>query len=141
MPGGRPSKYKKIDLEQLKKLAALGLTDKQMAHVFGITEKTFNTYKKHKEFLQSLKDGKKISDSRVIKSLYERATGYEHPEDKIFNHNGTSLVVPTTKHYPPDTTAAIFWLKNRKPEDWKDKQTIEGGDAPLKILVKDSDEL
>jgi hypothetical protein len=61
----------------------------------------------------------------VASKLFHRAIGYEHPEDKIFNNNGEEMVVPTIKHYPPDTTAAIFWLKNRQPDKWRDRQEID----------------
>jgi hypothetical protein len=126
MPGGRPSKYKAIYAEQAEKLCRLGATDVQLAEFFHVSEVTLNAWKKkYPEFLQSLKDGKEIADSVVVKSLFQRAKGYEHPEDKIFNNNGEPLVVPTIKHYPPDTTAAIFWLKNRDPVRWRDTQHIE----------------
>ncbi len=102
------------------------MTDKQMADVVGVSEQTINNWKlKDPNFLESLKAEKEIADARVERSLFERATGYSHAEDKIFNDNGTPLVVPTVKHYAPDTTAAIFWLKNRKPREWRDKQDIE----------------
>jgi len=123
---GRPSAYKSEYIEQAKKLCLLGATDKEMADFFGVAESTFNLWKKeHKEFSESLKEGKTIADANVAKSLYHRALGYSHPEDKIFNDNGEPLVVPTIKYYPPDTTAAIFWLKNRKPGEWRDKQDVD----------------
>ena len=113
---GRPTNYKKEYDEQAYKLCLLGATDKEMADFFGVSEVTFNAWKKkHPEFLKSLKEGKSVADANVAKSLYLRALGYYHPEDKIFNDNGEPLIVPTVKHYPPDPTAAIFWLKNRKP--------------------------
>ncbi len=125
MPAGRPTKYKKEFVETAKFLAEKGFTDKEVSKVLGVTETTLNTWKKnHPEFLVSLKAGKAISDAEVERSLFERATGYSHPEDKIFNDNGTPLVVPITKRYPPDTTAAIFWLKNRRPNDWREKQQV-----------------
>jgi hypothetical protein len=125
--GGRPSKFDTINLKQVEILAKKGFTDVEMSQFFEITQQTFNNWKKkHKEFFESLKDWKKSSDALVEKSLFERATGYEHEEDKIFNANGTPLVVPTIKHYPPETTAGIFWLKNRQPDKWRDKQEIEG---------------
>ena len=67
--------------------------------------------------------------------------GYEHKEDKIFNNNGEALVVGTTKYYAPDTTAAIFWLKNRQPELWRDKpEPIDDNDvAPVKIVIQVDD--
>jgi hypothetical protein len=83
--------------------------------------------------------GRDIADANVGKSLYDRAMGYSHPEDKIFVHNGETIIVPTTKHYPPDTASAIFWLKNRQPAKWRDTQNIElsglnGGPVLLQSL-------
>ena len=122
MAGGRPSKFDKVDLRQVEKLACMGWTDAQMSDFFEVDERTWNNWKgKHEEFFQSLKGWKASADARVERSLYERATGYSVPEDKIFNDGGIPLVVPTRKHYPPDTTAMIFWLKNRDPENWRDK--------------------
>ena len=57
----------------------------------------------------------------MASKLFHRATGYEHPEDDIKSVNGEIVITPTVKHYPPDTTAAIFWLKNRRPDLWRDK--------------------
>lgn len=107
-----------------------------MADFFGVTEKTLNNWKKaHPSFFQSLKQAKDELDSRVVRSLFERATGYSHPEDKIFNDNGTPLVVPTTKHYPPDATSAIFWLKNRQPDAWRDKSSVENTLSPETVAL------
>ena len=122
---GRPSAYKPEYVEQAYKLCLLGATDKEMADFFGVAESTFNLWKKeHKEFSESLKRGKVIADANVADRLYQRALGYEHPEDKIFNDNGVPLVVPTIKHYPPEPVAAIFWLKNRRKDQWRDKQDV-----------------
>ncbi len=126
MGAGRPSNYKKEYDEQAYKLCLLGATDKEMADFFGVSEVTFNAWKKkHPGFLKSLKEGKAVADANVAQKLYYRAIGYEHPEDKIFNDNGTPLIVPTIKHYPPDPTAAIFWLKNRQKDKWRDKHEQE----------------
>ena len=126
MPAGRPTKYKKKYAEQTRKLCLLGAIDKELADFFEVEEKTINNWKEEfPDFLQSLKSGKELADAEVASKLYHRANGYEHKEDKIFNDNGIPLVVPTTKHYPPDTTAAIFWLKNRQPKRWRDKQDVE----------------
>jgi len=123
---GRPSKYKKEYAEQAYKLCLLGATDKELADFFGVTESTLNLWKKeHPEFSESLKNGKEVADANVADRLYKRAMGYEHPEDKIFQYEGEPVIVPTIKHYPPDTTAAIFWLKNRQRGKWRDKQDHE----------------
>jgi hypothetical protein len=85
--------------------------------------RTLNHWKDaHPEFLHSLKQGKEVADAQVEKSLYERALGYSHPEVKVFNNAGEIITYEVTKHYPPDPTSMIFWLKNRRPEQWRDKQ-------------------
>ena len=126
---GRPSRYKPEYADQATRLCMLGLTDKEMAAFFGVSEQTLNTWKKaHPEFLESLKSGKTLADAGVAAKLFHRACGYEHPEDDIRAINGEIVITPTVKHYPPDTTAAIFWLKNRQPKLWRDK--VEGETPP-----------
>lgn len=123
---GRPTKYKEEYNEQAYKLCLLGATDEDMADFFEIDERTINRWKhEYPDFCQSIKKGKDSADAKVAESLYNRALGYQHDEDKIFNHQGAPLVVKTVKHYPPDTTAAIFWLKNRQPKHWRDKQEVD----------------
>lgn len=128
MPAGRPSKYADVKqrLDEVRKLAERGWTDAEMADFFEVTEQTWNNWKgAHPEFFEALKEWKASADARVERSLYERAVGYSHHEDKIFNDSGEAMIVPTRKHYPPDTTAAIFWLKNRKKDEWRDKHEVE----------------
>lgn len=133
--GGRPSKFDTIDLQQVELLAIRGWTDVEMSKFFNVTEATWNNWKKkHPEFFVSLKDWKLEADDRIERSLYERASGYSHPEDKIFKPAGEKpTIVPTTKHYPPDTTACIFWLKNRKKEEWRDRPEEEDRQNPNEI--------
>ena len=117
--GGRPTDYREGFAEQAGKLCLMGATDKTLADFFGVVEATINNWKHdHPEFLESIKESKVLKDSEVVKSLYERATGYSHPEDKIFYDSKTGKIVKekTTKHYPPDSTAMIFWLKNIQPK-------------------------
>ena len=133
--GGRPSKINNLDFRQVEILASYGLTDVQMSAAFGITEKTWNNWKsKNKKFFQSVKKGKDLADNQVKKSLYLRACGYSCPEDKVFNDGGKPLIVPTIKHYPPDTAAAFIWLKNRA--GWRDKQEVETKDiTPINYVM------
>ena len=139
---GRPSKYKEEYCEQAEKLARLGATDKEMADFFGVTEQTLNNWKTDKDgnetpFFESLKRGKVESDARVVDSLYQRALGYSCREDKVFLVDKKPLIVPMMKQYPPDTTAAIFWLKNRRPSEWRDRQDINvTGDMPADVSAK-----
>ncbi len=131
MPAGRPTDYRKEYNEQARKLCLLGYTDKELAEFFGICEATLNNWKiKHPKFLESLKKGKEVADADVAQSLYHRAIGYSHEEDDIrtvsIAGGGSEIVItPTIKHYPPDTAAAIIWLKNRQGKKWRDKQVVE----------------
>lgn len=124
----RPSKYKAVFAEQAEKLCKLGATDRELADFFQVSESTLNLWKlEHEAFSESLKHGKEIADKRVEQSLYHRAMGYSHQAVKIFHEKGEPepVIVNYIEHYPPDTTACIFWLKNRKPEEWRDVQKIE----------------
>jgi hypothetical protein len=122
----RPSAYKPEYAEQAAKLCALGATDQTLAEFFNVTFRTIQNWKiDHEEFFHSLKVGKEIPDENVERSLYQRAIGYSHPDTDIKIIDGKVVKTETVKHYPPDTTAAIFWLKNRKPKDWRDKQEVE----------------
>lgn len=118
----RPSKYKPEYAEQAAKLCKLGATDAVLADFFGVAVSTINLWKvQHPEFSESIKLPKAESDERVEQSLYMRAMGYEHDEVDIRVVAGELVTTPIRKFYPPDTTAAIFWLKNRKPAEWRDK--------------------
>lgn len=133
--GGRPSLYKHEYAEMARKIALLGATDAEMAAVFEVSETTLNEWKNtHIEFSEALKKGKAQADSDVADRLYQRAMGFEHPEIDLRVVNGAIVETPITKIYPPDTAAAIFWLKNRQRGKWRDKveQEITGKDgAPL----------
>lgn len=139
MAAGRPTKFKPEFVEQARKLAALGATDREAADFFEVDEATIHRWKHTQpEFCESLQVGKATADSRVEQSLYRRALGYSHDAVKIMTAEGSIHQVPFVEHYPPDTTAAIFWLKNRSPEKWRDvkAQEISGaGGAPLTVVI------
>ena len=125
MAGGRPTKYKEEFAKQAEKICLLGATDEFLADYFDVEVSTLNNWKKaHPEFLESLKKGKSDADLKVAESLFGRAVGYSHLEEKVFNNQGEILTHNTVKHYAPDPTAAIFWLKNRQPKQWRDKQEV-----------------
>lgn len=132
MPAGRPTDYKSEYCELVYKLCLLGATDAQIADVIGIAESTLNLWKKeHPEFLESIKRGKDVADAEIAEALYHRAKGYQHDDVEIKvvangENMGSRIVeVPVTKIYPPDTGAAMAWLKNRQPKMWRDKQELE----------------
>ncbi|GAA0861732.1 transposase [Paraclostridium tenue] len=104
-----------------------GLTDEQIAEKIGIHISTLYDYKKkYSEFSESLKRGKEIVDYEVENALLKRALGYEYDEVIYENGKETKRV---TKQVAPDTTAQIFWLKNRRPDKWRDKQVVESNNT------------
>ena len=124
--GGRPSEYQKTYATQAYKLCLLGATDAEIADFFEVSETTINNWKKqHEVFSLALKKGKQQADAIIAESLFKRAKGYSHPDVHISNFKGKITITKIRKNYPPDTTAAIFWLKNRKPDAWRDKQEVE----------------
>lgn len=111
---------------QAEKLAELGATDREVAEFFGVTERTLYRWQhEHPALCHALKVGKEVADDRVEKSLYRRAIGYSHDAVKIMQFQGEEVVVPYVEHSPPDVTACIFWLKNRRKEQWRDKVQVE----------------
>ncbi len=130
--GGRPTKYKIEYCLVVEALARLGWTEDKMAEKIGIAMSTLSLWKtEHPEFSEALKAGKEEPDDTVERSLYERATGYSYDSEKIVtvsmgNGLGSGVErVPIVEHCPPDVTAQIFWLKNRRPAKWRDKQEVE----------------
>ncbi len=101
MPAGRPSKYEDVDLDQVRELALAGKTDEEMAAEIGVARSTLALWKaRHADFSDALTAWKGEADDAIELSLYQKALG-------------------------GDTTACIFWLKNRRSGAWRDKQEIE----------------
>lgn len=145
---GRPSAYRKEYAKQAAKLCALGATDQELADFFEVDVRTIYRWKHdHDAFCQSLKSGKEAADERVERSLYQRAIGYEQDDVKIFMpaNAPNPIYAPYRAKVAPDVTAAIFWLKNRRSQEWRDKQehnvNLEGeiGMRPINIGVPDAD--
>lgn len=114
-----------------------GLTDEQIANNIGISVSCLNNWKnKYVEILESLKRGKEVIDRQVENALLKRALGYEYTEttrEYIPELDEMKTTKKVTKQVAPDTTAQIFWLKNRKPEKWRDKQEYEDKTAIDKL--------
>lgn len=119
-------------LLKLESWAREGLTDEQIATNIGISRSTLNEWKKkHPDISDTLKRGKDVVDIQVENALLKRALGYEYTEkikERVLDLNtGEHRLVVTKevrKEVVPDTTAQIFWLKNRQPEKWRDKRDV-----------------
>jgi hypothetical protein len=137
---GRPSSYKPEFAHQAEKLCELGATEQELANFFEKNIKTIYRWKiEFPEFCRAIKTGKEVADTRVERSLYHRAVGYEHEAVKIFMPAGASepVYAPYIERYPPETAAMIFWLKNRKPDVWRDKREMEvDGDKTIRVIVE-----
>jgi transposase len=132
----RPSKYEshvKNKLILVEAWARDGLIDEQIAHNLGVAYSTFREYvKKYPALSAALKKGKEVVDIEVENALLKRALGYRYKEvtkelvkDLETGEMKLKVTKEVIKEVQPDTTAQIFWLKNRKPAEWRDKQQIE----------------
>lgn len=125
MPAGRPTKYKDEFAEQAKKLCQLGATDYELANFFKVDTATIYRWKiSSEEFCDALKVGKDMCDERVKRSLYNRAVGYSYESEKVFNYQGEIVRADVVEHVPPDPGAAMSWLKNRQPAEWREKLEV-----------------
>ncbi|MFU0784511.1 MAG: Helix-turn-helix domain-containing protein [Thermoanaerobacterium thermosaccharolyticum] len=116
----------KEGLLKLEAWARNGLTDEQIAKNIGIKRQTLYDWKnKYPDISDALKRGKEVVDIQVENALLKRALGYKYTETKKEVFDDGVKITTTVKEVVPDTTAQIFWLKNRKPNEWRDKQEIK----------------
>lgn len=110
----------------LKRLAGLGLNDKQIAQFLDITQDTLISWRnKYQVVRRALENARLDRDLKVVDALYQRAIGYEHEHDDIRVAGGEVVITPVKKHVQPDVRAQEIWLYNRMPEQWKSRSAIE----------------
>jgi hypothetical protein len=123
---GGPEKYRPEFVGLARQACEAGATDLELGRLFDVSEMTINRWKLvHQEFALALRIGKEVADDRVERSLYQRALGYEIERTRTVTANGQTVTTTTTERVPGDTTAMIFWLKNRRPDRWRDKREID----------------
>ena len=132
------------NLIKLEAWARNGFTDEQLANNMGINVATLYTWKKkYGEINEALKRGKEVVDIEVENSLLKAAKGYFVDEEKQYISEVNGVVTKrkeiTKKYIAPNTTAQIFWLKNRKPIEWRDKNIVELDGEERVIIVDDID--
>lgn len=133
------TKYETVvfpNLELIERWKRNGANEEEIAKRLGIAYSTFNVYKNQKsELSEALKKGAEIVDTEVENALLKRALGYNYNETtKERNEDGELVVTKiVTKQVAPDTTAQIFWLKNRCPDKWKDKKEIDGVEFKVEV--------
>lgn len=125
-------------LLQIEGWAKDGLIDEQIAKNMGVAYSTFKDWKKRFPDLSAvLKRSKEVVDREVENALFESAKGFIYEEETVTN---TGEVVTVKKYSKPNVTAQIFWLKNRKRNEWRDKQEIEQTTRTIDIKVGDWDD-
>ena len=123
---GRPSGFRPEFAERARLMAKAGFTDMQMAEELDISIRTFYSWTaRYPEFLQALKMGKEVPDEKIERTLFHKACGYSYETEKVVVDKGEVVRVKVVEHVPPDTTAMIFWLKNRRADTWRDKKEVE----------------
>jgi transposase len=141
-PVGRPTKYLPIYAEQAKKLAIIGLIDKEIFDILGISEVTgIEWKKKYPEFAKSLKEGKEFPDKKVVAALFDNAIGKEYETEKALvvsdgkDYGAHIEIVKVKEYHPGNVTAQIYWTKNRLPKEWRDKVDLEhSGKMEYKVI-------
>ena len=118
---GRPSERERVDLNQVEAVASLGYTDEEIARTLGVARSTLSRWKDDEQFQDTLKRGKLKADVKVIQSLYNKAIG-----KRVIVKQTQKGPVEQVIQVDPDTTAIIFWLKNRRPDMYRDSQRIDG---------------
>lgn len=131
---GRPTSYKPEYAVKAQQLCSQGATDRELADAFNVDMRTILRWRNmYEDFCRSSKCGKDLADDRVERSLYQRALGYSYETVKLLKvgrgKDAKVVEVPIREIVPPDTTACIFWLKNRRPQQWRDVHRHEHGAA------------
>jgi hypothetical protein len=120
---GRPALYRPEYAELARRCClAFGSTDEELANFFGVSAWLVGQWRaEYPEFADACKEGKGHADSNVVQKLYHRAIGFTEEVEEVYRENGKTIRVKVKKYFPPDTTACIFWLKNRRPDQWRDR--------------------
>lgn len=135
---GKYETHVKPKLDLIAQWARDGSIERDIAKKLGVSESTFSGYKKeHEELMRTLTVNKEVADARVESALYKRAIGYEYTEtSKEVGPDGTKTKT-TTKQVVPDVTAQIYWLNNRRPDRWRNKQDISIEGASKVEIIND----
>lgn len=133
---GRPTDYHPDLLEHVRLMARGGATQFEIARACGVTQATFTRWLvENPEFKATLRLAKAGFDDRIEHSLAQKAMGYSYESEVIKVVDGRIARVPVIEHVPPSDSAAIFWLKNRRPNEWRDKRDIElGGELDVNAV-------
>ncbi len=137
--GGRPPRYRPEYARIAGLMLKRGATISELAEAFGVSNRAIHWWQtQHAEFLDQFLQLSEFVNTRVERSLAERAIGYSYDAVKIFHHKGKPVIVPTKEHVPPDISAIKYFLTARKPKEWqiKDQVEVTGDDAFRELFMK-----
>jgi hypothetical protein len=131
MAGGRPTTYKPENVEIARQACMIGATNDTLAERFEVCRRTIDNWiATIPEFSTAVRKGREVADEAVVSALFARATGMAQRMTKVFCHRGQPVTANYTVQLPPDVRACIFWLRNRRPEQWRENRPLaaEGDD-------------
>jgi hypothetical protein len=123
MAGGRPTTYRPENAEIARYACMLGATNEILAERFEVSRRTIDNWiSTIPEFSDAVRQGRDVADEAVVSALFARATGLEQQMTKVFCHRGQPVTATYTQQLPPDVRACIFWLRNRRPWQWRENR-------------------
>jgi hypothetical protein len=130
---GQPEHYNPTYCDLARDYCLVGATNEVLADYFGVSRRTIqNWIATHPDFADAVRKGRVVADARVVRALFERATGFYGKVTRTTRYRGEKHTITTTICHPPDTQAFVSWLRNRQPEYWQ-----AGPDAPPDLEVAD----
>mgnify|MGYP001569857900 CR=1 FL=1 len=136
---GRPTDYRPVFAKLAGKMAKLGALDADIADALGVTTRSIERWRASiPEFSRAIKTEQQGATEHVVRSLFHRACGYTYQIRKAFFDKDSGNVVQGIEdvHVPPDTGAAAFWLKNKRPGEWRDRREIDiSGSVDITIAI------
>ena len=123
MAGGRPTVYKPENAEIARHACMLGASNETLAERFEVSRRTIDNWiTAIPEFSDAVRHGRQVADESVVAALYARATGMERKSIKVVEGDGGQVTTTHTVQALPDVRACIFWLRNRRPEQWRENR-------------------
>ncbi len=123
---GRTPSYTPAYCTVAYKFCLLGATNEDLADVLRVSRNTIgNWLARYPEFKQAMQDGRDVADADVAQALLHKAKGFTHEDVKILQLGGELKPVEYSRYFPPDSQAALFWLRNRRHKQWRERIELE----------------